>query len=75
MPSHRIWNVVRKSTVEMSCDVEAAPKAVVKWVDTNDHSIAVVLEKINVSLLTLLILTQNLAISSVESDAKVFIIF
>uniref|UniRef100_A0A1I8EU60 Immunoglobulin I-set domain-containing protein n=3 Tax=Wuchereria bancrofti TaxID=6293 RepID=A0A1I8EU60_WUCBA len=48
MPSHRIWNVVRKSTVEMSCDVDAAPEAMVKWVDTNDHSIPVVLEKINI---------------------------
>ncbi|OZC09894.1 fibronectin type III domain protein [Onchocerca flexuosa] len=48
MPSHRIWNVVRKSTVEMSCDVDAAPEALVKWVDANDHSIALVLGKIQI---------------------------
>ncbi|KAL3982055.1 Immunoglobulin I-set domain family protein [Acanthocheilonema viteae] len=46
MPSRRIWNVVRKSTVEMSCEVDAAPEAVVKWVDANDHSIAAVVGKI-----------------------------
>ncbi|VDK40905.1 unnamed protein product [Gongylonema pulchrum] len=51
MPSHRIWNVVRKSTVEMPCDVDAAPEAAIKWVDANDHSIAVVPGKIHVSLL------------------------
>ncbi|KAM3726416.1 Neuroglian [Dirofilaria immitis] len=48
MPSRRIWNVVRKSTVEMSCDVDAAPEAFVKWVDANDHSIAVILGKIHI---------------------------
>uniref|UniRef100_A0A8R1TTT8 Uncharacterized protein n=1 Tax=Onchocerca volvulus TaxID=6282 RepID=A0A8R1TTT8_ONCVO len=48
MPSHRIWNVVRKSTVEMSCDVDAAPEALVKWVDANDHSIALVFGKIHI---------------------------
>ncbi|CAG9535099.1 unnamed protein product, partial [Cercopithifilaria johnstoni] len=47
MPSHRVWNVVRKSTVEISCHVDAAPEAMVKWVDANDHSIAVVLGKID----------------------------
>lgn len=55
MPSRRIWNVVRKSTVEMSCRVDAAPEAIVKWVDANDHSIAIVLGKIHVSLFALLI--------------------
>lgn len=49
MPSRRIWNVVRRSTVDMSCDVDAAPAAEVKWVDASDHSIAVIPGKIHVN--------------------------
>uniref|UniRef100_A0A9J2PR92 Uncharacterized protein n=1 Tax=Ascaris lumbricoides TaxID=6252 RepID=A0A9J2PR92_ASCLU len=46
MPDRRIWKVVRKTTVEMSCDVDAAPEAVVRWVDANDQSIAIIPGKI-----------------------------
>uniref|UniRef100_A0A915BHP1 Uncharacterized protein n=2 Tax=Parascaris TaxID=6254 RepID=A0A915BHP1_PARUN len=42
MPDRRIWKVVRKTTVEMSCDVDAAPEAVVRWVDANDQSVAII---------------------------------
>ncbi|VDM96423.1 unnamed protein product [Thelazia callipaeda] len=49
MPTHRIWNVVRKSTVEMSCEVDAAPEAIVRWVDASDHPIALVLGKIHIT--------------------------
>lgn len=50
MPNRRIWNLVRKSAVEMPCDVDAAPQAMAKWVDANDHPIAVVPGKMHVRI-------------------------
>ncbi|VDM40547.1 unnamed protein product [Toxocara canis] len=47
MPDRRVWKVVRKTTVEMSCDVDAAPEAVVRWVDENDQSVAIIPGKIH----------------------------
>lgn len=48
MADKRIWKIVRKSTVEMPCDVDAAPEAIIRWVDANDQSIAVIPGKIQV---------------------------
>ncbi|KAH7725494.1 immunoglobulin I-set domain-containing protein [Aphelenchoides avenae] len=47
MPDKRVWKVIRKSTVDMSCDVEAAPDPVVRWVDANDQAITLVPGKIH----------------------------
>lgn len=47
MPDKRIWKVVRKSIVDLSCEVDAAPEPVVRWVDANDQLINVVPGKIH----------------------------
>ncbi|KAI1716969.1 fibronectin type III domain-containing protein [Ditylenchus destructor] len=46
MGSHRVWKVIRKSTVDLNCDVEAAPKALIRWVDANDSLISLVPGKV-----------------------------
>uniref|UniRef100_A0A1I7WMF7 Ig-like domain-containing protein n=1 Tax=Heterorhabditis bacteriophora TaxID=37862 RepID=A0A1I7WMF7_HETBA len=42
MPTHRVWKVVLRSTVELNCDVEAAPEPVVRWVDADDRPLQIV---------------------------------
>uniref|UniRef100_A0A915CMW2 Contactin n=1 Tax=Ditylenchus dipsaci TaxID=166011 RepID=A0A915CMW2_9BILA len=46
MPDQRVWKVIRDSSVDLNCDVVAAPRPVVRWVDANDSLIAVVPGKI-----------------------------
>uniref|UniRef100_A0A7E4V282 Neuroglian n=1 Tax=Panagrellus redivivus TaxID=6233 RepID=A0A7E4V282_PANRE len=48
MPDKRVWKVVRKSTVDLSCDVDAAPDPIIRWVDANDQAIHVVPTKLNI---------------------------
>lgn len=50
MADKRIWKVVRKSIVDLSCEVDAAPEPVVRWVDANDQPINIIPEKIHVSI-------------------------
>lgn len=66
MPDRRIWKVVRKTTVEMSCEVDAAPEAVVRWVDANDQSIAIIPGKIQVRRRFKIRLNEN-CISCIET--------
>ncbi|KAF1757863.1 hypothetical protein GCK72_014320 [Caenorhabditis remanei] len=42
MPAARHWKVVLHSTVILDCDVDAAPEAVVRWVDADDRPLQVV---------------------------------
>ncbi|GMR48446.1 hypothetical protein PMAYCL1PPCAC_18641 [Pristionchus mayeri] len=42
MPSNRVLKVVLSSTVDMNCDVDAAPTADVRWVDADDKNIITV---------------------------------
>ncbi|GMT24852.1 hypothetical protein PFISCL1PPCAC_16149, partial [Pristionchus fissidentatus] len=42
MPVNRVWKVVLMSTVDMNCDVDAAPTADVRWVDADDKNIVTV---------------------------------
>ncbi|KAI3411974.1 IG [Globodera pallida] len=37
--AHRVWKVLRGTSVDFPCDVRAAPKARVRWVDANDTAI------------------------------------
>ncbi|CAJ0567358.1 unnamed protein product, partial [Mesorhabditis spiculigera] len=39
MPAKRDWSVVMRSTVDLDCQVEAAPAAEVHWVDEDDRPI------------------------------------
>lgn len=42
MPAARHWKVVLHSTVVLDCDVDAAPEAMVRWVDADDRPLQVV---------------------------------
>ncbi|CAO4374222.1 unnamed protein product [Caenorhabditis nigoni] len=42
MPAARHWKVVLHSTVILDCDVDAAPEAIVRWVDADDRPLQVV---------------------------------
>lgn len=46
--SHRVWKVIRGVSVSLNCDVEAAPKARVSWVDADDADIVAVPGKLEV---------------------------
>lgn len=48
MSTQRIWKVIRNSNVNFDCEVNAAPKANINWVDANDLKILNVPGKINV---------------------------
>lgn len=48
MPTKRLFKVVTKSTVEMTCEVEAAPDPVIRWVDAKDHPVRLIPGKIEV---------------------------
>ncbi|CAI4227210.1 unnamed protein product [Auanema sp. JU1783] len=41
MPTQRVWKVVIHSTVSLNCDVDAAPEAIVRWVDTDDKPLLI----------------------------------
>lgn len=45
---HRVWKVLRGSVVDLNCEVQAAPKARVRWVDANDTGIVAVPGKLEV---------------------------
>lgn len=42
MLSARFWKVVLHSTVSLDCDVDAAPEALVRWVDADDRPLQIV---------------------------------
>lgn len=44
--SQRVWKVLRGTRVDLNCDVEAAPRPTVQWVDANDTQIAAVPSKL-----------------------------
>uniref|UniRef100_A0A914LB34 Uncharacterized protein n=2 Tax=Meloidogyne incognita TaxID=6306 RepID=A0A914LB34_MELIC len=46
--SQRVWKVLRDSSVDLNCDVEAAPIAEVQWVDANDTNILPVPGKLEI---------------------------
>uniref|UniRef100_A0A1I8BWF2 Ig-like domain-containing protein n=1 Tax=Meloidogyne hapla TaxID=6305 RepID=A0A1I8BWF2_MELHA len=46
--SQRVWKVLRDSSVDLNCDVEAAPIAEVHWVDANDTNILPVPGKLEI---------------------------
>uniref|UniRef100_A0A0K0FH30 Neuroglian (inferred by orthology to a D. melanogaster protein) n=1 Tax=Strongyloides venezuelensis TaxID=75913 RepID=A0A0K0FH30_STRVS len=37
MSTKRVWKVIQNSDVDMSCEIDAAPEANVKWVDEHDQ--------------------------------------
>uniref|UniRef100_A0A0N4ZC69 Neuroglian n=1 Tax=Parastrongyloides trichosuri TaxID=131310 RepID=A0A0N4ZC69_PARTI len=62
MPVKRVWKVIQNSDVDMSCEIDAAPEANVKWVDEHDQPIQNIPGKIKIfSNHTLRIMSINSA--------------
>lgn len=51
MPADRVMKAILRTTVYLNCEVDAAPEAVVRWVDADDRPLQIIEGKSKVSLL------------------------
>ncbi|CAI5447227.1 unnamed protein product [Caenorhabditis angaria] len=73
MPAARSWKVVLHSTISLDCDVDAAPEAVVRWVDTDDRPLQIIDGKTKVGYFVGLVFDEKYflyAVSKAEKNEK-----